>query len=66
MDIRPARAGSLWRCIKHMNKMIAILMTIAVAGLVVAGCNSSDNAGTTDNTAPANNAEMKAPDNSKM
>ena len=39
-----------------MKKLIAILMTIAIAGVVVAGCNkSADNA--------TDNAPMKTGDN---
>ena len=30
---------------KHMKKFITILMTVAIAGIFVAGCSSSDNAG---------------------
>lgn len=35
-----------------MKKFIAILMTIAVSGIIIAGCNS--NAENADNAAPTN------------
>ncbi len=43
---------------KSMKKLIAILMTIAIAGVVVAGCNKSE-----DNAAPADNGAVKPADN---